>query len=363
MNIVICCSIIALLLAYLESIGKLKHGMVVGFIIMTILEAIRYNYGNDYMSYYADFISYTNSSFNFQDIISDYKEPGWVLLCWVFKPIGGFFMMMAAFAVIQNSIVYRSIKRYVEKQWWLLSFAIYILTVNYYLLSFSMIRQSFVVFLFIGLWPYIERKKWWIALLVLLLCSFVHSSAIILLPFAFWGFLPVNKGRIVGLVYAIILLFLWFSQDKVNSIFQYALSLNDTLDEYATTYGERDIDVGFGVGFIINMIPFVLSITFLISKSNHITIAQKRMVALAAVSYLILPFGQIIHLVARLGIYFGVFTILTIPHIYGSIKNVFIRNGLLVLFVLIMVYSYISFFNSEIYGERYATFHSIFSVL
>ena len=126
MYIVIFCSLIALLLTYLESRNQAKGGMKWGFVIVTILGMIHYDYGNDYMFYYDVYKQVTSYRFDLSGILGDYyREPGWALLCWLFKPIGGFFMMVAVLNLIQNMLVYRTINNYVEKKWWPLSVFIY----------------------------------------------------------------------------------------------------------------------------------------------------------------------------------------------------------------------------------------------
>ena len=97
MYIVIACSLVALLFTYLESTDKLNGGLKLGFFVITFIQAIHYNYGNDYMSYYLDYLSVTSNVFDFDKIVygNYYKEPGWVLLSWFFKPFGGFFMKIA----------------------------------------------------------------------------------------------------------------------------------------------------------------------------------------------------------------------------------------------------------------------------
>ena len=47
MYIVIICSLIALLLTYLESTNQVKGGMKWGLVMVTILGMIHYDYGND----------------------------------------------------------------------------------------------------------------------------------------------------------------------------------------------------------------------------------------------------------------------------------------------------------------------------
>ena len=365
MYLVIFCSLIALLLTYLESMDQLKGGMKWGFVIVTILGMIHYDYGNDYMSYYDVYKQVTSYSFDLPGILAgDYfREPGWTLLCWFFKPIGGFFMMVAVLNLVQNIIVYDFIKKNVNKRWWTVAVFVYLFATSFYLMSFSMMRQLFALIVFLGMWKYIEDRKWWIPLVVFWLLSFIHSSAIILIPFAFWGFLPVNKGKVVGISYAVLLLFLWFSQNFLNDIFSYALTLDDDFAQYADTYGNDNNVLKIGMGFVVNMIPFVLSILFLLDKKQNYSKSHKLMVSLAAISYLITPFAQIIPLTGRLGMYFSIYTIGSIPLIYSNIRKKEIRVVLLSLCLFMFFYDYIIFFSNPVWVDKYTNFHTIFEVL
>ena len=365
MYIVIFCSLITLLLTYLESKNQLKGGMKWGFVIVAILGMIHYDYGSDYMSYFNLFKQVTSYSFNLSGILAGdyYRELGWVLLCWLFKPIGGFFMMVAVLNLIQNYIVFNFVKQYVDKRWWAVAVFVYLFATSFYLMSFSMMRQSFVIFMFLGMWRYIEERKWWIPLLVFWLLSFIHSSALILMPFAFWGFLPVNKGKVVGISYALLLLLLWFSQNFLNNIFSYALTLDDDFSQYADKYGSGNNGLKIGMGFVANMIPFVLSILFLLDKKQNYSKSHKLIISLAAISYLITPFAQIIPLTGRLGMYFGIYQLGSIPLIYSNIRNKVIRAGLLSLCLFMIFYDYIIFFSNPVWVDKYTDFHTIFEVL
>lgn len=365
MYLVIICSLIALLLTYLESKNQVKGGMKWGFVIVTILGMIHYDYGNDYMSYYDVYKQVTSYSFDLPGILAGdyYREPGWVLLCWLFKPIGGFFMMVAVLNLVQNIIVYNFINKNVDKQWWAVAVFVYLFATSFYLMSFSMMRQSFALIVFLGMWKYIEGRKWWIPLIVIWLLSFIHSSAIILIPFAFWGFLPVNKGKVVGISYAFLLLLLWLSQNFLNDIFSYALTLNDDFAQYADTYDNGNNALKIGLGFVMNMIPFVLSILFILDKKRNYSNSQKLIVSMAAISYLVTPFAQIIPLTGRLGLYFGVYQLGSIPLIYSNIRNKVIRAGLLSLCLFLFIYDYIIFFSNPVWVDKYTNFHTIFGVL
>ena len=89
MLIVTAISVLTLILTYLESRRYLKDGMKLGFILISILGIIHYDYGNDYMSYYDIYKSIVNVPFNLSNLIGGYiyKEPGWALINYAFKPI------------------------------------------------------------------------------------------------------------------------------------------------------------------------------------------------------------------------------------------------------------------------------------
>lgn len=363
MYIVVTFSIIAVFLTYLESIGKLNAGMKCGFVLMAFLGAIHYDYGNDYMSYLRVYEECTSIPFDLSAILAKevYREPGWVLLCWAFKYLGGFFSLVAVLNIIQNIVIYRFIKREVQSNWWPLAMFIYLFSTGFYLMSFSMMRQEFVMVVFLGLWKYIKERKWLFPLFVLYLCSFVHSSAIVLLPFSFWGFVPIRKGKLIGLFFVCILLVLWLLKDTLNNIFQYALNLDEGFSDYATTYGEQDNSIHIGLGFIVNMIPLVLAVFFMFQNKACYSSEQKLLVSIATASFLITPFAQIIPIVGRIGMYFAIFNIGAIPLIYGNVRNNICRLFFLSLFILMTLYDYFLFFNSAVWRDKYTVFHTIFS--
>lgn len=362
MYIVIFCSLIALLLTYLESTNKVKDGMKWGFVIVTILGMIHYDYGNDYMSYYDIYREVTSYSFDLTGILAgDYfREPGWALLCWFFKPIGGFFMMVAVLNLVQNLLFYRTIKNYVEKKWWSLSVFIYLFSTSLYLLNFSMMRQGFVVCVFLGLWPLIKKKKWYLAAPILWLCSSVHSSALVLIPFAFAGLLPIGKGKVWASFYIIIFFALWFSGSLLNDIFMSFMSIEEFMN-YADTYSNDNNTMKIGFGFAMNLIPFILGMMYLIDTESEHSASDKLLVSMSLLSFLIAPFASIIPLVGRVGMYFGSYQIIAMPLIYKNLKRKYLQWALLFLFVFMLSYSYLTFFKSPIWVDKYTTFKTIFS--
>mgnify|MGYP003292522139 CR=1 FL=1 len=360
MYVVIFCSLLALLLTYLESKHRLRGGMKLGFILVTLLGVIHYDYGNDYMSYYDIYKSIVNVPFNLSNLIGGYiyKEPGWALINYAFKPIGGFFMMVAVLNVIQNVIYYRFIKDNVALSWWPMAIFIYLFSGSFYLLNFSMMRQGLAIAIFLAMWKYIKTRRWVVALIGLILASTIHSSALILLPFAFWGFLRMNNGKIWAILYVVLFCVLWSAEDFINRIFETVIVFEEFQD-YSNYLNDAE-DVGYGIGFLINMLPFFVSIYYLLTDQVQAE-KEHQLVAIATVGFMILPFSQIIPLIGRVGMYFNVFSIGAFTKAYSSIKYRYVRYGLVCIFVFMTLYDYWLFFNVGVFSKSYSTFHTIFS--
>lgn len=360
MIVVVLFSIISILLTYLESTKKLKYGMFIGFFFTTLLGMIHYNYGSDYREYYLlykEICSYT-SEFVLKNLSSFHHDTGWILLNLFFKYLGGFFMLVAILNLIQNIIVFLFIKREVPTRWWPISVFIYLCNSNYYLLSFSMMRQELVILIFLGIWPWLRDGKYIRCLIVIFICTFIHSSSFVLLPFAFWYFTPVNNRRFWVALFSMIVTLLWFSRSFLTD-FYHQLFVIDEIRSYSNTYSDSDEEVKFGLGFIINLIPLFVSISYLMGSNRKDS--EIKMVLLAMISYIILPFVTIIPLIGRVSMYFGVYQIASIPYTYRAIREPSLRISLLSIYILITFYDYLMFFYSPIYARSYSTFHTILS--
>lgn len=362
MIIVIFCSIICLWFTYLDVCGSKRNGMLWGFIIITLLGCIHYDYGNDYMSYYSVSQQVASLPFNFQQIMDGdvYREPGWALICYLFKPIGGFFVMVSVLNIIQNYCVYTFIKDSVAKQWWTLSVFNYLFITSFYLMNFSMMRQGFVVCVFLGLWTLIKKKKWIIPLIVLIACSFVHSSSKILIPFAFIGFLPSFKGKVYCIFYSSLLLFLWIGSTYVSSLMNYVMTMDD-MAEYER-YSSDTTSFNVGLGIIIQLLPLFVALWYYI-KDEHKNDTQLQLVSIACLSFAITPFTLIMPAVGRLAIYFNIYSLGAMPITYSAIRSKNVRAVLLGLFIIVTTYDYIIFFSNPVFTKSYSEFNTIFSVL
>ena len=115
-----------------------------------------------------------------------------------------------------------------------------------------------------------------------------------------------------------------------------------------------------GLGFVMNIIPFILGMLYLWHADGGHSFAEKLVVSIALVSFVITPFASIIPTVGRLAMYFCVYQIMAMPLIYNNLKRKDIRIALLSLFVLMRAYDYLIFFKSPVWIDKFTMFNTIF---
>lgn len=356
-------SIIALFLTILDSLKLLEKGLLYAFILTTVIAAIRYDYGNDYMPYYDDYLRYNN--YYIQDIINGYvefKEPGWSIFCILFSIFGqyGFFAMVAVISILCNWIYYRFIIENVQRRYYWLALFIYLFTFDMYVLQMSMIRQGIAISLFVYSYHFIKRRKLLIPILLCVLAYTFHRSSIIYFPFIL---LSLFKWDIYGKSFSWILLgafVIFFIGNSITErLFGNLLTLEEMsiYERYTLAEGNK-----IGVRRILEFIPFFVSLYYLAQKNTDKK-GQKYMVMLSTIATILYPFTMIAHMALRLTYYFSIYYIATIPITYFNIKDKVLRYGLLSIFMLITLYLYYTTYKSPVYVDAFSKYQTIFSVL
>ena len=362
MYLVIFCSFIAILLTYLDSYKIFNGGMKWGFILVTFLAVIHYDYGNDYMSYlgvYQEISRFdTLTSVVDEDV---YRDIGWSVVNYLFRYFGGFFGLVATISIFEGVVYYTAIKKYLPRRLWWFGIVIYLLVPSFYLYNFSMLRQGLVIAVFLSLWPLIEKRKWWIAAPILYASSFIHGSALVLVIFAFWVFLPVKNGKLLTIVYLGILIALFFSSTFLSNVSNFVFESTDAFDGYMETYSQREMNKSLGLGFFIYLIPLIVQLIYL--GNYAVSENLRRVVALACLSSFFIPLSMVIPMIGRVAMYFSAYSTIAIPLAYNEINMKQIRNILIVLYIVILLYDYYLFFTSEVWTAHYSIFHTIFSLL
>lgn len=355
MIVMVVVSLIALWLTYMQQIGKIKNGLMVGMALVTIVAAIRYDFSSDYWGYYEIF-----NDVNSQNTLKDWQEtervePVFALICILFEKLG-YNWMIAAISIFEGVVFYILLKKYCPQKWLLFGMFIYLFDGNLYLFNISLVRQSFACCIFIALLPLLLQRKILIPLLSVVLCLFIHNSSIVFLIaiVATYFYKPSRRYfYIIGM--PLIFLGSFILKDVLVDLFVLIFA-SDLLGKYDIYSNQGS---SFGLGFLIQSIPFVLSMIYLARNYNE---EEKcRMVILSSIASLTIPLAQMATIAMRVSLYFSCYSIVTYPYIYSSIKNRTIRISLLCLFVLFTLYLYWNFFHMSFWIDDYMDYHSIFS--
>jgi len=344
----------AVLFAYSAQHNKTRWGLKASFILIFVFLAIRYKFGNDYITYLNNF-NYLKQfdQIKFNDGITGY-EPGWLVVIWLFRNIG-FFVLIPTLALFNCVVYYRFFKKYVPAQYYWLAVFVYIFYPEFMLIQLSAIRQSIAILFFITTLNFFPKKNAIHFFFIIGLAFLFHTSAIILIPIYLLGLVKQKIYRIVGvaffLIYASVVLF--------HAVFSpYVLQVVETYFERYVSYQTAG-GVNTGLGYIYSVVMGLLTIYYMRFQNKETAF----IFLVSAISFIILPLTMIVGLIARLGFYFLPAGIIAYCNIPMYIKNPVKRVGFLMLIVTATTYRFIQFFNSEIYRYAYETYQSIFSVI
>lgn len=360
-------NILAFLLTLLDSNKALKGGMKYGFILVTIIAAIRYDYGTDYMSYLKDFnrvgaysISYiweNQEQLQYSDAV--FKDLGSVILFRIFNPFG-FFFFAALISSLQGFIYYQFIKENVRRNYYWLAIFLYLFQFEFYLLPMSMIRQGFSIALFVWSWHFIRQRKIFLPIILALLAISIHKSAIIFIPFMVLSYFPIKNGRLTSILLVGVLIVIFSTPSLVHLLFE-NIAGAELLEIYVKSY-EDEADGSMGIiRKVLAFIPFFLSINYI--RHENVKPALRTLIVLSTIGVLILPFTSIIALISRLCYYFNIFMIVAIPISLGVIKNNIIRYFFTLIICASTVYQYYDIFFHSVYTKSYLEYQTIFNML
>lgn len=365
-------SLFAVILAYFGK--KNVKGLFFAFFIIFVFQALRYDFGPDYMEYLDMFKEINGNSISLSSVSSLYDitrghEIGWVIINKLCQPIG-FFGMIIVLAAFENWVLYRFVKKYVPQNMYWVAVACYAFSSTLFLVSpCSMLRQWLAIILFLMAFQYIEKRDPLKYYLIIAVAITIHTSAFLLLPFYFVTIIPQIKTIPFKLSFFFILFYLiwlYFAPQLFSDNIVSIISL-ETFEHYSghLEYEANDVKSNL-LGMIktiitLYVVPFivVLSIPKLNKVSQHIAVVY-------LFSLLFLPLESIVHLINRMGYYFLVFSICAIPmalNAYQQSKSAsrIIVYGILILYALFSIRSYLSLPSSEIWSS-FQEYETIFSV-
>lgn len=343
---------------------KLQRCLTFVFCFLTVFLGIRYMFGNDYISYLYQYkkvkegVDYSYSWYESILYNESASEPGWVLINRCFSSTS-FALLVFVLTVVEFYILYNCIKKYVSPHLYWFSIFIFLINPSNMLTCISMMRQYLAMTIFIFAIRYIIDKKIIKYFLLIISATFIHTSAIILLPVYFIGNINASflKKDIIKICLTVIIAF-WYMVGAYyfGDIVQNLLGLS--LFQRYDVYADNDVkSISLGFSAVLNIFLFYLGI----SSIKNSTREEAILILITLIGILILPLGTAIPHITRLSFYFTYALIFVCPILLTKIRRRSVRFILVMLMMIFYINTLVSFIDSPINKEVYSTYHTIFS--
>lgn len=275
---------------------------VVFIIILTVLSGFRYNVGRDFMSYE---IMY-NDPDNYRNL---FIEPVWILFSKVLHMVGGTsttWFLCTSFVI--NLFFILAIKR-MSKNFYL-SVAFYMCIPQLFLESFNIVRQ-FVAISIIFYWSYLFFEKRYIRFLfIIILASFFHTSALLLLPFFI-----LSRLRIPNIILLLGIFVCFLLRNQFLSLVTAIVSVTPMYANYVKNLVESESNSG------LYAIVLLISSLFIIFRFWHVKIPEINILKqLSLFSFCVYLMFYTFQPGMRIGFYMLPYFILLIPYIKDKMK-------------------------------------------
>ena len=338
--------------AYISRFKNTAWGLKVSFVLIFIFLALRFNFGNDYKAYYESFIKI--NQFKIVDFFSSNNqfEIGWTFLNRLFKPIG-FFSMVAFLAAFHCYVLYRFIKKFVPKNYYWFAVFLYVFNTGFLLVLSSAMRQSVAITLFIVAIEFIYRRQAILYFAIIMLASLFHTSALFLLPFYFLTYINWRITTPYALLILVVFSSLFIFRDALTIQINFLVQTH--FERYKVYQTAGQLGTGLGMAFPI------LMLTITVFYGKYFKNDQALLFKLAIFSFAFIPLGFILIMLGRVGMYFQPALLVVYPLIFSRMSNSFLRLTLMFTLFFITIYTFFSFFGSEIWKDAFGTYQTILS--
>lgn len=361
MSTLIFISLLVIFLAYLESKGSIKNGLLLGFIILTAIMSLRFEYGNDYISYSVKFLQDNRLSFSFKSLLKgEIEDPIWFFLNRLFGPLG--FQSLVAFVTIINSIAYYNlIKKELPLHLWPFGLFVYFFTASFFPMELSMMRQGLAMALIVLAVPYILSKDRFYPIVLVALATGIHSSALVCVPFIMLLYLDFQKRKYL-VVGAFVTLFAMFflAKDLILNVMSSTLNSFDALEKFDDKYllgNKYEASAAKSLfGLIMYFFPVVVCLKSLVSCHDERIVKYSILYIFGAFLFLT---DQIIPMMGRLAWYFTIFSIVALPYAFEKISIRQLKSFLIIFFIILTLKEYNDFFHAENWKDSFLEFKTI----
>lgn len=331
--------IIIMLLAFILSIplnsrsSNLKRKIInnifflLSFLVALLPHALRYSIGTDY------FYTYVPYFFFIGEGVKEFSEIGFNLLNKiVYVLTGNYKILFFICSFIFLYFIYSGIKSN-SKNISLSILLIFLLQSYFY--SMNMVRQSIAISLVFWSFKYIKENKTIKYILICLVASSIHSSALLAIPLIFLSNMNIsNRIKIIFLIVCFLL-------GKIIGNIASTLILLYTKYGwyYSSAYNTGNVST---ILIVVNIIIFILSYLYSPKEKN------KEYLQLSNINFIVmclLIISSQIPLINRIVRYFTIFQLLFLPMIFlqlkGKKEGIFIKSGLIIFLFFTMFYQII----------------------
>ena len=353
--------LIALFFTYLYDRKICNWGFWVSMSILTIFCAIRWNWGSD-MPVYAQFFDlYGLENVKFYNVVNlDVRgdrssEYGWAMLNLLCQPIG-FFGMIILLSVLEGAIIYWFIKKYVPRGYCTFAVFIYVFNTTLMVLGCSMIRQWLAMCIILIAIHYATKNKFVPFVVLVLLASMFHSSALICIIMYILKKLKSIKLNSRNILFLSIVIILWvyvFGR-LLESI---AISIITSSFSMYETYLERETIATVGFASLLNILVCIICLYSLKTANDNV----KTITWIYAGYMIVLPFTTLIPLLGRVLYYFDIIGIAVIPNGLKNTTQPILKYGMIVWLLFWYIFTFFTFFNSSVWKPSYMEYNTIFN--
>lgn len=308
--------------------------------VLFLFMALRYDYGNDYMDYYNNhiLINAGHDAWGSRDFLFNILN----------KLTPDFFLLIAIISLFYIITINYLIKKNLNiKQYW---FATLILLINPYifLVQLSSIRQTLAICFFVFAVTFAIKRKILLYLLFVFLAIGMHESAIILLPIYFiLTEKPLNKKYVLlTTIFVLTLIFTPLFDLIMNIVLEY-------MPKNYRYYYEKGLQNSVRATLISSFFFFLLVFNFDKLKGKEIIYGK-----LSLISTIISLLAYKVSMLTRIGMYFDIFMIITIPTVFIKMDKGLKRNLLILIMLTIYLLRYYSFFTNPLW-ESFVKYQTI----
>lgn len=308
--------------------------------VLYLFMALRYDYGNDYMDYYNNhiLINAGHDTWGSRDFLFNILN----------KLTPNFFLLIAIISLFYIITINYLIKKNLSiKQYW---FATLILLINPYifLVQLSSIRQTLAICFFVFAVTFAIKRKLSLYLLFVFLAIGMHESAIVLLPIYFiLTEKPLNKKYVLlTTIFVIALIFTPLFDLIMNIVLEY-------MPKNYRYYYEQGLQNSVRATLISSFFFFLVGLNFDKLKGKEIIYGK-----LSLISTIISLLAYKVSMLTRIGMYFDIFMIITIPTVFIKMDKGLKRNLLFLIMLTIYLLRYYSFFTNPLW-ESFVKYQTI----